>query len=219
MSIYQYRNFEQNPIGFRTQIEARKGGLQFGTYKTPGYNPEAKTYEIHVPGANYEGPGSWISNRWVKLALPGTTRTDEAARKHDIQYSNLGALRIRDKISESQLVKGIQNSDKQLIKTARENLLSKNPMEAMHAAIASAGIYGKMKLQNMGLIDKAAFTKVDDTTPYIDENSPKFLADLPAGYLGTGHSGPLCGAESRQTRIKHKKVDRLWKLRKQLKVV
>ena len=187
MSIYQYK-------------------LSGAGYVPPGYNQQDQVYEKHVPFANYEGPGTWVANRWVKRGLRGTTATDEAARKHDIEYSNLGALKARNLITQQQLEKGIQISDARLLRTAKSNLLNINPLAAAHAQIAFAGIYAKKGLQNLNWLNKSAFTSVAPQTPYIEEDTPRFLSELPRDYLQGGKS-----------KKRGKKYDRLAVLRSTLK--
>lgn len=204
MSIYEFKH--------RAAFGGAKPSIapQIG-YVPPGYNPEINAYEKHVPGANYEGPGTWVANRWVKRGLRGTTATDEAARRHDIEYSNLGALKARNLITQQQLEKGIQNSDARLLRTAKSNLIGLNPLSAMHAQIAYAGIYAKKGLQNMNWISKSAFTQVSPKTPYIDEDKPSFTSELPRDYLQGGSK------KRKKYVLKGKKYDRLKDLRKCLK--
>lgn len=208
MSIYQFTLPKLAARGVYSPSNINKGGAYaqapygLSNYLPPGWNSESGTPEIHAPYASYEGPGTNIRMRWVNKRLHGTTATDEAARKHDIQYNNLGIQKARGKISQAQLEKGIQNSDNRLLKAANQNMISLNPLNAFHAQLANAGIRAKRGLQNWNLLSKTAFTGNLASKPLINEDIPQTLSDLPSDYLQGG---------------KKRKFDRLKKLRKALK--
>jgi hypothetical protein len=168
----------------------------------PGYNYEANTFEKHVPLNNYTGPGTWIQRRWAEKGQYGTNPVDNAARRHDVQYSNLGLLKARNRITQQELEKGIENADNRLLKVAGNNLYGVNPLTVASAAAAYSGIKLKRGLQDMSIIDKSAFTSTNANKKFIDEDIPRYLDDLPSDYLQGG---------------KKKKKDRLFRLRKALK--
>jgi hypothetical protein len=155
--------------------------------------------ELHIPLNSYAGPGTNVQKRWIQRRLHGTNPVDEQARHHDIQYSNLGALRSRGRITQAQLEKGVQNSDKQLLAVAKNNLYGINPLTTTTGQLVTAGILGKIGLQKLNILNKSAFINTSNPNrPYMDENAPVAISDLPQNYLQGG---------------KQKKQDRLKRLK------
>lgn len=66
-------------------------------------------FELHVPGYQYLGPGTKLSKRLAR-GDPGVNKLDQAAKEHDIAYSNskeLSDRHIADKILQK---KGLAES-------------------------------------------------------------------------------------------------------------
>jgi hypothetical protein len=167
-------------------------------YMLPGYNKNIRSFEMHLPLANYAGPNTDIQKRWIEKQLHGTTQVDEAARHHDIQYYNLGLLKAQHKITDAMLNRGIYNADNQLAR--RASLASKNPVNAFQSLAVKAAVRAKQGLQSVGIFSKDMFTRASNpNAKLMSEDEPKFVDELPSGGR------------------KKKKIDRLKRLRKALK--
>lgn len=173
-------------------------------YVPPRWNSQAGKLEMHLPLNNYAGPGTDVHRRWVQESMYGTNPVDNAARHHDIEYSNLGTMRARGLISQTQLEKGVANSDAGLLKVARNHWYGINPLTVASAHAVNAGITLKRGAQWSGLLNKAAFTTSDPKRALMDVDRPKDTPALPANYLQGGRKPP-------------KKVDRLERLKQLLK--
>lgn len=144
-------------------IIAGKGVSILG-WVPPRFNQKG-SLECHVPFANYEGPGTDVKRR-VSEGVRGTTRTDEAARTHDIDYYNIGVKLRNGEISKQQAEKLVRESDKKLVQGALKNKLSINPLENLHATLAATGIIAKMAGEELGVSDPLRFI---DAEKKIDE--------------------------------------------------
>ena len=196
MSFYQFPN--------RMDVHGA-GNESIFNYMPNRINRETGSLELNIPMANYAGPKTDVKRRWIDEKRYGTTKTDDSARLHDIQYNNLGILKAQNRINDQQLIKGIKNSDAQLLSAAKSNLLSIRPFNAAHAVATYTGIKSKNLLQDINIVPWSAFTTSNKNRPLLSETSPETVVQLPIGYMGTGAIK------------KPKKIDRLKKLRKHLK--
>ena len=114
------------------------------------------TYQAQI----FEGPRTDIKRR-LREGVKPTTKTDAAARTHDIQYHNIGAKLARGLITREQAVAQIKASDNRLLKSAVKAKMSLNPVEHAHSTAAIAGIMGKKGLQAVGALNELAFTGND----------------------------------------------------------
>lgn len=78
-----------------------KYGEEFIIYEKINEN---KTFELHLPGYNYCGPGTRVINRLNKKIKP-VNRVDKACMKHDINYL----------LSNNTDIKTISESDKEFL--------------------------------------------------------------------------------------------------------
>lgn len=192
---------------YSIKLAQMRGGdrnVSIFNYMPNRINQESGQLELQLPFGNYIGPLTDVRRRWLDEKRRGTTITDDAARIHDIQYSNLGTLKAQNRINQQQLEQGVRQSDKQLVSAAKRNLISLRPFNGFHAAAAYTGIKGKMMLQDINAMSKSAFTTSNQNRPFMNENRPEAIILPPAGYLGTGGKKP-------------KKHDRLKGLKKLLK--
>lgn len=169
-----------------------RGGFTVFNYKLPTRNPETGVLEKHAPLANFLGPGTRVQWR-LKNNIQPTTKSDNAARTHDIEYANIGSRFKRKLINEQQAKQAIRNSDKKIVAACTRNLGSLNPVERMHATLGASGIVGKMAAENLGVMNEMKFI---DPNNALDEDLP-----MPAG-------------AGKKKKPKKPKVDRIKKLRK-----
>ena len=146
-------------MGLSERLHQHRRGAGLLDYVPPRIGPNG--LELHVPGANFEGPRTDIKRR-LREGVKPTTRTDAAARTHDIQYHNIGVQLATGKITRAEAVNQIRASDNRLLKTAVKAKLSLNPVEHLHSNAAIAGILGKKGLQTVGAMDELAFVGNDD---------------------------------------------------------
>lgn len=166
-----------------------RGGFTVLDWKPPTRDPQTGILEKHMPFANYEGPSTRV--RWrLSQGIRPTTNTDAGAKRHDIDYSNIGTKLKRGLITPEQAKQMIRASDNRLISTARANQHSLNPVERLHAKAASTGIGLKNIAEDIGLMSELKFV---DPEHAADEEIPE----------GAG----------RRLKKKKKKDDRVKKLR------
>ena len=135
------------------------GGYTVRDWVPPRTGPNG--LELHAPLANYEGPRTDVIRR-VREGVKPTSYTDAAAKKHDIQYHNIGVQLAKGQITRAQAIQQIKSSDNKLMKSALTNKLSINPVEHMHANLAMLGIGGKKVMQGVGALDELKFVDPKD---------------------------------------------------------
>ena len=98
--------------------------------------------------ANFLGPGTHIEERIQRgdPPLDGNYGLDFQARIHDIDYMNAKNL------------KDVRNADKKLIKN-----IEKSTGSRVMKTIVKTAIQSKMKAEDLGLLDKNHFAKLEDT--------------------------------------------------------
>ena len=143
-------------MGLSDRLQQNKlRGKGLSDYQRP------RSGEWHAPLANYLGPGTQVVRR-VNSGVKPTTATDSAAKRHDIQYHNIGVKLARKQISRAEAIKQVHKSDNELLRTAFANKLSINPVNAAHSTAVIAGISGKKILQDIGAMDELKFTNPND---------------------------------------------------------
>ena len=153
----------------RDKKRLRGGFYSILDWKPPTRDPQTGILEKHVPFACYEGPGTRVRWRLAQGIRP-TTNTDAAAKRHDIDYSNIGTKLKRGLITPEQAKQMVRASDNRLISTARANQYSINPVERMHARAASTGIGLKNVAEDIGLMSELKFVDPEHAT---DEEIPE----------------------------------------------
>lgn len=135
-------------------------GYTVFNWKPSRINEKTHKLEMHVPFANYEGPGTDIERR-LREHIPPTSNTDAAAKQHDIAYHNIGVKLMKGQITREEAEKLIRNADKKITSAALKNTLSLNPVEKLHAVVGATGIIAKMAGEEAGVMDPLMFSKVE----------------------------------------------------------
>lgn len=145
----------------RLSRKNRLTGRGITDYVPPRLNQNGQL-ELHAPFANYMGPRTNIVRR-VREHIKPTTASDAAAKKHDIQYHNIGVKLARGQINRQQAIAQVKASDNQLLRTAAINKLTGiNPVNQLHATAALVGISGKKIAQGIGAMDELKFVGTQD---------------------------------------------------------
>jgi hypothetical protein len=122
--------------------------------------------ELHVPFANWEGPGTKVEKRLARGDL-GTTASDTAARQHDIDYMNIGKQIKSKKMTEDQARDAIRESDYKLLNAVEAGRKTDTSLlNKLHASAADTGIRIKNIAEDLHLLKPTKFinTKPDEET-------------------------------------------------------
>ena len=108
------------------------------------------TGQFHFPGYRFMGPGTKVYER-IQQGIHPTSRTDEAAMHHDLDFGEIGSK--VGKVSKRELHKQVREADKRFV-----NRLE-NAGEGHHIGnfLGKSMIKAKMYLEDVGLMNPEQF--------------------------------------------------------------
>ena len=105
-----------------------------------------------LTGTKYVGPYNALSDEYIKNNPP-VDKVDEGALFHDLDYARIARERDSGRISRKEATDMIRDSDKRFLSNTAKNY-KENPWAG---ALGYAGIWGKTKLEDLGVIDPHKF--------------------------------------------------------------
>lgn len=105
-----------------------------------------------LTGTKYVGPFNSLTDEYIRNNPP-VDKVDEGAMFHDLDYARIARERDAGKISRKEATDMIRDSDKRFLSNTAKNF-KENPWAG---ALGYAGIWGKTKLEDLGLVDPHKF--------------------------------------------------------------
>ena len=115
--------------------------------------------ENHFACSNYMGPGTRYRVR-EKMGIKGVNSADEASRRHDRDFTEIGEAYRAGRITKTKAMKLAHAADKRMISTLKSDRLAgknKTVYDKLSTFVGGTGIRMKMFAERLKLLDPLKF--------------------------------------------------------------
>lgn len=121
----------------------------------PGYVGKVHDQEKprHLPCHNFTGPGTDVWAR-INAGIKPMNPVDSGSQQHDITYDQVAKALKAGTMSKDKAKQVLRESDKELVRRVRANNVPKRD-----AFIVDKAISGKMKAEDLGIVDPLKYVK------------------------------------------------------------